>query len=127
MMRYLLVFLLLFGAASARANEVCTIVGGAKLVAQDDENTFLGEISDRYSSNSIFNEYGTYGSKYNTDSIWNEYGEFGSEYASYSPFNDYTSTPPMIIKEGNVIGYLTTNKSISSSITPNMLKALCGE
>lgn len=110
---------------SAHAEEVCDVVKGAVLIAQDDKNTFLGKITNAYDSESIFNEYGTYGSQYNSSSIWNQYATFGSEYSSYSPHNSYTSTPPMIIKNKMVLGYLTANKSIKSSITPNLLKALC--
>ena len=123
-MRYML-FCLLLVAGSVQANQVCSIVSGARLIAQDDENTYLGEITNSYASDSIFNEYGIYGSEYSSSSIWNEYATFGSEYSSYSPFNEYTSTPPMMIKGGKIIGYLTANKSIKPSISPNLLKALC--
>lgn len=125
-MRYFLL-VLMFMTAAAHGNEVCSIVSGAKLIAQDDENTYLGEIKNSYAGDSIFNEYGTYGSEYSSSSIWNEYATFGSEYSSYSPFNEYTSTPPMMIKGGKIIGYLTANKSIKASISPNLLKALCAD
>ncbi len=125
-MKYILPFLaLLLITSSVQAEDVCLIVSGAKIIAQDDENTYLGKISNSYDSESIFNEYGTYGSEYSSNSIWNEYSTFGSEYSSYSPFNKYTSTPPMIIKDGKIIGYLSANKSIEASISPNLLKALC--
>lgn len=123
-MRHLL-FCILIMVGAAHANELCPTVSGAKLIAQDDKNTYLGEISNSYASDSIFNEYGTYGSEYSSDSIWNEYATFGSEYSSYSPFNEYTSTPPMMVKGGKIIGYLTANKSIEAPISPNLLKALC--
>lgn len=123
-MRYFII-LLFFIVSTAQANEVCSVVSGAKLIAQDDKNTYIGVISNSYASDSIFNEYGTYGSEYSSSSIWNEYATFGSKYSSYSPFNEYTSTPPMMIKGGKIIGYLTANKSIKSSISANLLKALC--
>ncbi|MQT77936.1 hypothetical protein [Pseudomonas helleri] len=109
----------------AYAEEVCSTVNGAVLIAQDDKNTYLGKINNPYDSESIFNDYGTYGSEYNSDSIWNQYATFGSEYSIYSPHNSYTSTPPMIIKNKKVIGYLSANKAMTSSISPNLLKALC--
>jgi hypothetical protein len=111
----------------AYAEEVCDIVNGAVLIAQDDKNTYLGKVTSAYNSESIFNEYGTYGSEYNSASIWNQYATFGSEYSSYSPHNSYTSTPPMIIKNKKILGYLSANKNIKSSISPNLLKALCKE
>jgi hypothetical protein len=126
-MNLIAISLLFFGSLLpiAHAEEVCDIVKGAILVAQDDKNTYLGKITNSYDSESIFNEYGTYGSEYNSKSIWNQYATFGSEHSRYSPHNSYTSTPPMIIKNKKIIGYLTANKSIKPSISPNLLKALC--
>ena len=117
--------LLISVVSCANAEEVCDIVRGAVLIAQDDKNTYIGKITNSYDSDSIFNDYGTYGSEYNSASIWNQYATFGSEYSSSSPNNSYTSTPPMIIKSQNIIGYLSANKSIKPSISPNLLKALC--
>jgi hypothetical protein len=119
-----LVVLLLLSPC-AQAEEVCDVVKGAVLIAQDDKNTYLDKITNPYDSESIFNEYGTYGSPYNSSSIWNQYATFGSEYSMYSPTNAYTSTPPMIVKNKKVLGYLSTNKGLKPSITPNLLKALC--
>jgi hypothetical protein len=107
------------------AEELCTMVDGTFVIAQDDENTYLGKITNGYDSDSIFNEYGSYGSEYSSSSIWNQYATFGSKYSSYSPFNEYTSTPPMIVKNRKIIGYLSANKNVRSSITPDLLKALC--
>lgn len=104
-------------------SEIVDILRDASILALDEEYTFLGKLSNEYDSKSIFNEYGTYGSEYSSNSIWNEYGIFGGKYSLYSPFNDYTSTPPIIIKNGKVIGYLTTNKSLADGISPFLLKA----
>lgn len=105
-------------------SELVTLLNGAKIIAQDDDNTYLGKLASEYNSESIFNEYGLYGSEYSSDSIWNKYGTFGGKYNRYSPFNKYTGTPPMIIKGGKVIGYLTTNKAINGAVSPNLLKAI---
>jgi len=118
------IFSLLTGLP-ALSEEVCSIVKDATLIAQDNQNTPLGKISSPYDSKSIFNEYGEYGSEYSTKSIWNQYGSFGGEYSAYSPFNKYTTTPPILIKNGKVIGYLTVNKYVKPSISPNLLKELC--
>ncbi len=64
-------------------------------------------------SESIFNEYGTYGSEYSSDSIWNEYGPYGGEYSSNSPFNSYISAPPVLVKNGRAIAYLRVNKFLA--------------
>jgi hypothetical protein len=116
--------------SSSQAQDFSSLVAmlrGAKLIAQDDENTFLGNFENSYSSKSIFNEYGNFGNEYSSQSIWNEYGTFGNEYSGYSPFNSYSSTPPMIIKNGKIIGYLTTNKYLKGALNPNLLKVIADE
>lgn len=60
---------LCLASTAAQGEEVCNIVKGAVLIAQDDKNTFLGKITNSYDSESIFNEYGTYGSQYEVPSI----------------------------------------------------------
>ena len=98
----------------AFSDEICETLRNASIIAQDGSNTFLGLVVNSFHSKSIFNEYGSYGSEYSSKSIWYDYGSFGGEYSSYSPFNTYTSTPPMFIKNGQVIGYLSSNKYLES-------------
>ena len=109
----------------AHAQDICSLVSGSVIVAQDSRNTVLGKITNSFDSDSIFNEFGTYGSEFSSDSIWNEFSTFGNEFNSESPFNEFSPSPPMIIKGGEVIGYLSVNKSIRSSISPNLLKVHC--
>jgi hypothetical protein len=109
------------------SQDVCSIVQGALIIAQDDKDTFLGKITNAFASDSIFNDFGTYGNEFSSDSIWNQFSTFGNEFNMYSPFNSMSTTPPRIIKDRKIIGYLTTNKSIKASISPNLLKALCKE
>jgi hypothetical protein len=96
------------------------------LVADDDKATFLGELTtNKFSSDSVFNDYGTYGSKYSTDSIWNNYGQYGSKYSMYSAFNKYAANPPMIIDgNGKVVGYLTVNESKADGISPYIINEM---
>src|SRR6266480_2158153 len=59
--------------------------------------TYLGCLScSSYSSESLFNSYGTYGSAYSATSILNAYSEYGSLYGGYSACNPYASDPPVI-------------------------------
>ncbi len=82
-----------------------------------DGGVFLGVISNKYSSDSIFNEHGTYGSEFSSTSIFNKYGSWGGEVSSNSPFNTYTSTPPKVFSSsGSFLCDLTRNKSLSSTI-----------
>ena len=110
--------------AQADLSDVCTLLDGASIITQDSENEFLGKIASSFDSKSIFNDYGTYGNDFSSKSIWNEYSKYGNEFNSYSPFNEFSSHPPMLIKKGDIIGYLSTNKAIKGSISPKLLKAL---
>jgi hypothetical protein len=95
--------------------------GQAYIEAAD--GTFLGKLNpNEYDSDSIFNEYGNFGSEYSPTSIFNEYGSYGGQYSNLSPFNEYSSTPPKIIVNGQLIGYLTVNEYISPRIDPRRIK-----
>ena len=102
------------------AQNVCGVLAGSSIVAKD--GTFLGQIENPFSTRSTLNEYGTYGGHYSAKSIWNEYGTYGGEYSAQSPFNPYSSTPPMVIKNNQVIAYLTVNQSMRGSLNPYVLK-----
>ena len=77
-----------------------------------DGKDYLGKlVTNKYDNDSVWNEYGRYGSKYQTNSIWNEYGKYGSKYQSTSAFNPYASQPPKIVtNSGRVLGYLTASE-----------------
>jgi len=105
-------------------SDLVNYLRGAKIIGQDNKNTYLGKLSNEFDSESIFNEFGTYGNEFSSSSIWNEFSTFGNEFNSYSPFNEFSSNPPMLIKNGKIIAYLTVNKSIKGAISPNLLKAV---
>jgi hypothetical protein len=88
-----------------------------KLYSSD--GTYLGELStNKFDSDSIFNEFGSYGSEFSSTSIWNEFGTYGSQFSSKSAFNDLASDPPMIYSGDQYIGRLTTNKYKSDAVSP---------
>lgn len=74
-------------------------------------DVFLGCLNcSEYSSNSVLNEYGSFGSRYSTTSIRNAYSTYGSLYSSESSCNPYASYPPVVVdRSGNFYGYLTVN------------------
>lgn len=92
-----------------------------------DHDVYLGKLNaNKYDSESIWNEYGTYGSEYNSESIWNEYGTYGGEYSSYSPFNSYASYPPVIVdEEGKFYGYFTINKHKPKRANFDLVNTIC--
>jgi hypothetical protein len=93
---------------------------GCKLVASD--GTFLGIITwNEYDPNSIFNSVGRYGSSVSPTSIWNDVCQYGSDISSKSAFNDLASSPPLLVRDETVIGYLTLNISKRGAIHPLLL------
>lgn len=117
---FLAIFSLLAGINLAHAQELCSTLAGAKVIADDKQ--YLGLIASKYNSESVFNEYGTYGSKYSSNSIWNEYGHYGGTYSSFSPFNPYSTKPPQVVKNNKTVGRLTVNKSVKGGISPYYLQ-----
>ncbi|MFD1126591.1 stalk domain-containing protein [Paenibacillus provencensis] len=91
----------------------------------NDGKVFLGTLSTNfYDSESIFNEYGDYGSEYSATSITNEFGTYGGEYSNESAYNDFATKPPMLTYKGQFLYYVTTNEYMSNSITPQELYGL---
>lgn len=103
--------LAMMGMALAQSDRVM-VYGG------QSHDTFLGCFScSKYSPDSIFNEYGTYGSKYSSTSIFNEYGPYGSAYSSLSACSPYASDPPVLVDAGGgFYGSLTINTSHPQAI-----------
>lgn len=92
----------------------------------NDGKIYLGKVTtNRYDSESIWNEYGTYGNKYSSNSIWNEYGTYGSKYSNQSAFNKYASEPPQIVdKDGYFVCYLTENKYLDGGYPITVVRQL---
>ena len=101
-MRYILIVNLLM-LYTFTSGQTLMIFGG------EDHDVYLGKLNaSKYEAESIWNEYGSYGSSYSSTSIWNEYSSYGSDYSSYSPFNEYATYPPVIVDaQGNFYGYFT--------------------
>lgn len=65
-------------------------------------------------------------SEYDSESIWNEYGTYGSEYSSCSPFNAYATYPPVLVdSKGNFYGYFTINKYKSNRADFDLVNIIC--
>ena len=101
----------------------CYELEGAKIIAED--GTFLGTLDDHYDSESIYNDYSDHGSDYCSDCIWNEYSDYGSDYSSESPFNEYASDPPILIKDGEVVGTLTIDPYDYDGVDPRTVGKDC--
>lgn len=85
----------------------------------NDGKTFLGKLtSNTFDSDSVFNEFGDYGSEFSSKSIWNEFSDYGSEFSDKSAFNKFATKPPIIVLSGKTVGYLTINSTIKNAISP---------
>jgi hypothetical protein len=108
----------------AHAQEACEFEG-AIVIADDYANTYLGTVAGKSDAESLFNKEGDYGSANGLDSVWNTNGTFGNEHSIYSARNPQTPSPPMILKDGRVVAYLTANESIANAISLESLKERC--
>ena len=99
------------GAAAAGAPASQTGTTKLMVFGGVDHRAYLGCLNcSQYASDSVFNEYGHYGSRYSSESIWNHYSEYGSAYSSYGACNAYATDPPVIVDSGGrFYGRLTLN------------------
>jgi trimeric autotransporter adhesin len=95
---------------------VCSQIAGALVIGDDGQ--YLGRLTNRFDSQSVFNEFGTYGSPYSSTSTNNTYGTYGSPYSSLSANNPYASRPPVLVKNGVAIAYYTVNNFKIPYVTP---------
>lgn len=103
----------------------CANLNGAYLVSQEFNQVYLGFFGNSFASESVNNSFGTYGSSFSSLSVRNTFGNYGSSFGIYSANNNFTSTPPFIVKYGNIIGYLTTNSSIYEGVSLAVVDANC--
>jgi hypothetical protein len=91
---------------------------GGQLIVYASDETYLGCITcSTYSSDSISNPYGSYGSPYSFTSVNNQYAPYGSPYSATSACNPYTVSPPSIFDEaGCYYGRLSVNQYVSGSV-----------
>lgn len=104
----------------------------SKIMVFGDRNNkvYLGCLScSQYETDSVWNQYGDYGSKYASSSMWNTYGDYGGKYSSYSPCNQYTNTSPVIVDgAGAYYGHLSVSSIYAgSSKALQIAQTICKE
>jgi len=92
---------------AATGGNLCSLIAGASVYG--DDGVFLGKLTNRFDSQSIYNEFGTYGSEFSSLSIYNRFGKYGSPYSALSAFNSLASRPPVLVKNGSALAYFTVN------------------
>lgn len=81
---------------------------------------FLGNVNrNKFDPDSLINPYGQYGNRYSAESIFNAYSQYGSPYGGESPYNKFSTTPPMFVKNGQALGYLSVNQYLTPRISPD--------
>jgi hypothetical protein len=93
----------------------CIDLDGAYIIAND--NQYLGFFGNNFASESIYNDFGTFGSQFSTLSVRNQFSSYGSQFNSLSATNEFTSTPPYILKYGEVIARLSANAFVAGAIS----------
>lgn len=113
-------------AQSSVVDFIRNLDGQATLLGVD--GAFLGIISsDRVHEASTCNAVGNYGSRVGSMSVWNRVSNYGSQISDLSAYHTWTKTPPAIIYQDEVMGFLTKNHRIRAALDPDVLFAvLCG-
>lgn len=106
-LRALLVLLICLTGFAFAQNEKIMIFGG------ENNDVYLGCLNcSKFESDSLFNEFGRFGSKFRAESIFNNFGDYGSKFSNESACNKFAQDPPIIVDEdGNAYGVLTLNKN----------------
>lgn len=118
----ILTILIALISATANARELLIFGGG-------NHDEFLGCFNcDEYSTDSICNEFGKYGSEFSNNSIFNEFSAHGNTFSLSSPWNEFSTTdnvPVLVDRSGNFYGYFTINtiRSDAVSFAPNLAQA----
>lgn len=97
--------------------------GQAHLLGAD--GAFLGIVSiDRFHETSVCNKFGTFGSRFENMSVWNRFGNYGNQISDLSAYHNHAPTPPAIVYQKNIIGFLTKNRRQSDGLDPDLLFAV---
>lgn len=91
------------------------------------KGVMLGKVTrNRFDTAGLSNSFGNYGSRYSSTSIFNQYSQYGGPYGPYSPFNPYSAEPPVFVRNGREISYLTANVYLKPRVDPQRFIAWLG-
>jgi hypothetical protein len=91
----------------------CSDINGASLFSQESKPVYLGFFGNSVATDSINTSFGNYGSTYSSTSVRTTYSNYGSPYGSYSAMSATALSPPVIVKKGKAIAFLTANVSLT--------------
>lgn len=91
----------------------CDNLEGAIVLSQEQTPVYLGFFGSSIIYNSITNSIGPYGSTISSTSMQNDLSNYGSQFSNYSVANSLATLPPVVIKNGIIIGHITINPNIN--------------
>ena len=103
----------------------CSDLDGARVYSTEEPPVYLGFLGAASAADSIYNVVGTYGSSGSTSSMRNSSGRYGSTTGANSHLNPDAIKPPVIVKLGSSLAYITSNTSLLGGITLNQLDSIC--
>lgn len=86
----------------------CADLNGAAVFSQEPRPAYLGFLGAA-AGDSINNTGGEFGSSTGAKSVRNTNGEYGSATGTFSAQNPWTDTPPLIVRNGRILGALTSS------------------
>lgn len=87
------------------------------------DNAFLGVLdSNANNPESICSKYGNHGNEYSSSSIFQKYGNYGSEFSDISAYNRNARKPPILVFNGQFMGYVTKNRNLQGAIDPEIMR-----
>jgi len=92
----------------------CANLNGARLLSQEADPVYLGFFGSTVASDSVNNTVGRFGSTVSSTSIRNNIGRYGSNVSGDSHANNVATRPPLIVRDGYVMGLLTVNNVATS-------------
>lgn len=94
------------------------VVGMSVFGYRDGKYELIGSIANPADPDSIANDLGA-GNKFSSSSIFNEFGRYGAKDGEYSAFNGLAEEPPVLIdKDNRLVGHLTLNGDKGRHIDP---------
>ena len=103
----------------------CKDIDGARIYGSSGEREYLGFLGSRDAKDSVFNTGEDFGSGAVEQSIHNSGGIYGSSDSDYSHANPDASMPPVIVKNGKALFYLSDNFTILGRVSLQSIENAC--
>lgn len=115
------VYSLVFGVAAVLA--LPSVAKGEQLFIVAADNSFLGVVNNnQFHRDSICNQFGKYGSEFSSVSIFNKFGNYGGEFSPNGAYNPNARKPPMLVSNGEFLGFITKNRNVPHRVDPDILR-----